>query len=110
MRVEPTDEKPITMNPSHPVYKVVVWERLTMPADVPAEQVGYNSHEWTVSEADAPEVLEWAKNQAGSNEYEVYVAGPYDDGSSTLLRLCGTNPNATCFPPGDYFTLVPGQD
>ena len=98
------------MDPDRPVYKVIVWERVAQPTHIPEEERAFMSDEWALHDCDVDEVLAWAKQKAGHCEYEVYVAGPYDDGESTLLRLRGHNPVAVSAPQGEYFTLAPDQD
>lgn len=110
MRAERAYEKPVTMDPDRPVYKVIVWERVAEPADIPEGRRAFMSDEWALHGGDVDEVLAWAEQKAGRFDYEVYVAGPYDDGDSTLLRLHGHSPVAISAPPGEYFTLAPDQE
>jgi hypothetical protein len=110
VRVEQAYEKPVTTNPDKPVYKVIIWERMTGSSDIPEDDRAFMADEWALYDGDVVEVLEWARRKAGSFDYQVYVAGPYDEGDSTLLRLCGRSPVAISAPPGEYFTLAPDQD
>jgi hypothetical protein len=75
---------------------------------LPPEERGVMANEWKIYDQDVPEVLEWAKDKAGPNDYVVEVATPQFGDSSRLLRLFGNDPtwgeplgDATCqYVPG----------
>jgi hypothetical protein len=94
------------MDPDSPVYQVTIFERLSEPADVSEEQRGHHAHEWKLHDADVTEVLAWAKDKAGTNDYSVEVASVIDDGDSYLIHLYGQNPLRSS-GPSEVFQLAP---
>jgi hypothetical protein len=82
---EIADLRPIVTNdPDEPVFVVSVYQPLGDPHP-------YRERSWSVSGADAPEVLEWAARRAQGDPWVVRVAAAEYE-APYLIRLAGIDP------------------
>jgi len=109
MRVEqPGGPAAVTVDIFHPAYQVTIFEPLDEPADLPHEERSVMANEWKIYDAEVTEVLEWAKDNAGANQYVVEVATPQAGGSAKLLRLFGNDPTWGEAVSDSVYQYVPG--
>lgn len=80
--VSPTDQ---TREVGDPEYRVFFWSRPTVPRGM------WTSDEWELSNAEVPEVLEWAELHRAGRVASVWAVIPNDDGV-THIRLLGRDP------------------
>lgn len=93
MRIEePGGPDAVTIHPDRPVYQVEIFTRLSIPFDVPEDQRAFHVAEWKIHDADVPEVLGWAEEQAAGRHYTVSVAAAEEPQHNYLIRLFGSNP------------------
>jgi hypothetical protein len=89
---EPGGPDAVTTDIFHPVYQVTIFEPLAEPADLPPEKRSVMANEWKLYDAEVTEVLQWAKDRSGTNDYVIEVATHQVGDSAKLLRLFGNDP------------------
>lgn len=84
MNVIPVDPRDQVEEVDEPRYRVYFWHRRDSA-----------SYEFEISDADVPEVLDWANENAGDRTYSLWVCLPARtrDGVN-LIRLAGWEPPA----------------
>jgi hypothetical protein len=110
MRTEPPGSGTAeTLDPDNPVYEVVFWRRHDEDPAVPVELRSWQAEEWTVHDAEVTEVLNWARQTAGSRPYTVHVAASTDEDRIEKLRLFGQSPVSVPLPDPAPFRLAENQ-
>ncbi len=83
----PVDPRDITSEDTSPAYRVYFWR----PLDAPG---AFESTEFELTDADAEEVIAWARTTARIEQtYTVYAVVHRPDGRG-LVRLAGSDPTA----------------
>jgi hypothetical protein len=109
MRTGPPGSSPVeTIDPDHPVYEVVFWSQRASAA-VPDPIRMWTAEEWTVHQAEASEVLDWAREQAADRPYTVHVLASPEENFTEKLRLYGQSPVSHPLPDSEPFQLSQGE-
>lgn len=97
MRVRPIDPRDIAQHISRSTYRVYFFERMVPISGDPNEADGLVSEEYELSDADVPEVIEWAEGEVGLQRTYVIYLVVQQDGAKSLARLVGVD--LTLTPP-----------
>jgi hypothetical protein len=93
MEVNPVDERDVTIEDDHPVFRVYMWSQPFPNVHVPPERVGWWNYAYELKECDVHEAIAWAQdNLAEGGQYTLYVCYRREDGRLTAVRIAGTEP------------------
>jgi len=84
------DPRDTTWEDHFPAYRVYFWSG--------SRQSGWASDEWRITDADIPEVIEWAETNAGGRYVTIWVEA-WNHGRLGMIRLQGWEPTRPDDPP-----------
>ncbi len=61
MGVNPVDERDVTIEDDHPVFRVYMWSQPFPNVQVPPERVGWWNYAYELEECDVHQAIAWAQ-------------------------------------------------
>lgn len=93
MEIRPVDERDVTSEDDHPVFRVYLWSQPFPNVHVPPERVGWWNYSYELTGCDVHQAIAWAQdNLAEAGQYTLYVCYRREGGDLTAIRIAGKDP------------------
>ncbi|WP_461153459.1 hypothetical protein [Saccharopolyspora tripterygii] len=93
MRIRPVDERDVSIEDDHPVFRVHLWSPTAPAAQVPPERIGWWNDSYELRECDVHDAIAWAQdNVPEDGRYVLQACHRREDGRLAAIVLAGREP------------------